>query len=351
MKKFLKRQFGSNLTESFDYRREVEAEERRKNNEWALGPDCPEIGLRAHALYNYLISEGDIEPLSDEEKNRKKEIEVEIERLNREYDEKEDTDTEILNKIEDLEDEKDSIEDYDVYSIIPDGEYYELTAFRVSKPDLEDRRYSVGDEDEMEDSARENIEDMIKSEGFSIFNKSFVESHIDADKVEDTARDYFSDDVYQNPEVWIHESKRQLSRRQEEEIRIIEMKIEKAEDQISDLEDFESEGYDVRAKIESLEGVIEDLEMEKTEIEENPDGDFPDDLIEQKITELAQDAADDPAYFLRDHGLDYEDFIDEESFIRDAIDSDGAAHFLNSYDGNYDTVRIGDRYYEIMRIE
>ena len=351
MKKLLKKQFTKMLSESVDYRRQVEADERRKNKEWELGPNCPEEGLKAHALYNWLISEGDISEYSEEDRKKTEELQREIEKLNREYDEKEDTDTSILDKIEELEDELDSIEKYDVYSIIPDGEYYDLSAFVVAKPDLEDRRYTVGDDDDMTSSGQDAVRESLEELGYDGFNKSFVNSHIDEDKVYSYAHDYYSDDVYNNPEAWLSDSQRNLSRKQEDEIKILNMRIQRAEEQIEKLEEYESEGYELRKKIESLESLIDDYESEIEDIEENPDGDFPDELIEGKVDELAQEAADDSEYFINDNGLDISDFIDEDAFIDDVLDADGPAHFLNRYDGNYESVRIGDKQYDIMRID
>lgn len=351
MKNFLKKQFQQTLSESIDYRREMEAEERRLKKEWELGPNCPEEGWKAHALYNYLISEGDITEYSEEDRKRVAEIQSEIERLNKEYDEKEDTDTEILDKIEDLEDELEDIEKYDVYSIIPDGEYYDLSAFVVNKPDLVDKRYTVGDDDDMTSSGQDAVRQSLEELGYEGFSKRFVESHIDEDKVYSYAHDYYSDDVYDNPEAWLSDSQRNLSRKQEDEIKILNMRIEQAENQIETLEEYESEGHSVRNKIEALESLIDDYENEIEEIEDSPDGDFPDEVIDERVDELAQDASNNSEWFIKDNGLDISDFIDEDEFIDAVLDEDGPAHFLNRYDGSYETIRIGDRQYDIMRID
>ena len=43
---------------SENYQDYVDASERRNNREWELGPDCPEEGIKAHALLSYLEDEG-----------------------------------------------------------------------------------------------------------------------------------------------------------------------------------------------------------------------------------------------------------------------------------------------------
>ena len=40
---------------------EEDAEKRRINNEWSLGPNCPQVGLEAHALYEFLVSSGEVD--------------------------------------------------------------------------------------------------------------------------------------------------------------------------------------------------------------------------------------------------------------------------------------------------
>jgi len=351
MKKFLKKQFTINLNESIEYRKEVEAEERRKDNEWLMGPDCPEEGLKAHALYKFLISEGDVDEYTEEDEVEEKRIRDEIEKLNKLYNELEDTDTSILDKIEDLEDELDSMEKFDVYDIIPDGKYYDLSAFKVNKSSLNDRRYTVGDEDEMTESGRESVRNYIGEVGYDGFTKSFVNSHLDVDKIRDYAESMYSDDVYGNPEAWIDDSQRELSTKQVGEMRILERRIDRAEDQIIDLEDYQAEGHNVQSKIEDLEELIDGLKVEIEDIEQSPDGDFPDEAMDNKVEELVDDAVSDPEYFIRQHGIDSEEFIDEDEFIDACLDADGPAHFLNHYDGSYDSIRIGEKYYEIMRIE
>lgn len=351
MKNFLKKQFGTFINETVSYKSQVEADERRKENEWELGPNCPEVGWRAHALYNYLVSEGEISEFTDEDKIKEKNIRDEIERLNKEYDEKEETDTDILDTIEDLEDELDNMEKYDVYDIIPDGQYYDLQRFVVLKPDLQDRGYTVGTEDEMYESGKDAVREFLEELGIDSFNKNFVMSHIDDEKVKDFADRMYRDDVYDNPEAWIDESERELSREQINDIQVLELKISNAEDQIEYLENMENEGYDVKRKIEDFENLIEDFKSEIEDIEGEPDGDYPEDKMDEKIDELVDDAVSDPSYFIRSQGLDISDFVDEDELIESAVDEDGPAHFLNRYDGSSDSIRIGEKYYEVMRID
>jgi hypothetical protein len=112
--------------------KEEAAEERRVNDEWALGPDCPDEGLRAHALLEWLVDTSDVSVLTMEDRVEIDRLESEIERLNTEYENSENTETDLLDEISDLEDELNELkEKIDVYNIIPTGRHYDLTQFEV----------------------------------------------------------------------------------------------------------------------------------------------------------------------------------------------------------------------------
>ena len=184
-----------------------EAEERRIENEWQLGPDCPEEGLKAHALFDYLVDNNEIEPLTNEDRLKIEEIKNEIVSLNAQYDESEDVDTDILDQISDLEDELEELESkVDVYSMIPIGEHYEMKTFKVIPSGIEDQEYAVGDSKEVQDAAEEYVEQLIDDIGYMGFSKGFANSYIDEDEVVKYAEDFYEDDVSQNPEIYLNDN-------------------------------------------------------------------------------------------------------------------------------------------------
>lgn len=328
---------------------EVEAEQRKEDNEWELGPDCPEEGLEAHALLTWLEDNGDVDIQTSEDRNRIVEINLEIDRLNSEYDASENVETDILDEISDLEDERDELEKkITVYNIVPVGKHYNLTRFEViNNPDLEGRVYAVGDEDKIKTSAEEYVDQLIDDIGYGGFNRGFAQGFIDNDKVEDYFKDVYEEDVYQNPEVYLDESERQLSTKQEQSIARLKEFIEKIENQIEFLEQHD----DTEEKIEELQEKLEEMQEEIEDIENDPDGDFPEDLIEEKVRELVDDATNDPLGSLDNFGANWEDFIDRDEFIEGVIDADGYGHTLNSYDGNADEIDVLGNNYWVMRIE
>lgn len=103
------------------------------------------------------------------------------------------------------------------------------------------------------------------------------------------------------------------------------------------------------------------LEDEFVAAEEAEDSKLQDDLIQQakesiqekKYDEIYKELADPLQYFVHDHGLYSEedlmkaDFIsiDKAAAAEDCITTDGWAHFLCTYDGNYKTLPSGAVYW------
>lgn len=341
--------------------RESEAEQRREDNEWELGPDCPEEGLRAHALLNWLESNVDVDVRTPEDVSKLFDLRTKLEELEEQRDnlENQDEDTsDIIDEIDSIEEEISEIESkVDVYNIVPTGTHYDMTEFEVLAPRLEGRRYAVGDEDDTKSSAEIAVKNLIDDIGYGGFNKSFLWDHVDTDGIRDKAVDIYDEDVRNNPESYLNEEQRGLSYKQEDTIQANERKIEqlnhnleKYNEILDELDDFE-QTEKIEARISEIEDEIEKLKDEIEEIKDSPDGDFPDEVIDEKVEELADDAANNAEYFLDEMGLDIEDFIDQDDFIESVIDSDGYGPTLNSYDGDADEMQVEGKTYWVMRID
>jgi predicted nuclease with TOPRIM domain len=336
--------------------REEEANERRLDNEWQLGPDCPEDGLKAHALLDWLVDTSDVHVLTNEDRIEVQRIKDEIERLQTEYDNSEDVRTDLLDEISDLEDELQELEEkIDVYNIVPTGTHYNTTEFEVINGGLDDRRYAVGTDDEMQSSCYNSVESLIDDIGYEGFNASFAKDYIDVEKVVSYAEDVYYDDVENNPDVYFDDSDRLLSKEQNEKIEIkkerisqTETLIEKLEDQMGDNEENDES---LQEKIDELNDYISELEDEIGDIENEPEGGFPQDMIDEKIEELIKDVRYDPENFMSEYGLEWEEFIDKDDFIQGVIDTDGYGQTINSYDGSADEVRVQDQLFYVMRID
>ena len=335
--------------------REVEAEERRVEGEWTLDGDCPEEGLKAHALLEFLVDNNDVEVWTNQDREEVERLQNEIERLQSEYDNNEDVRTDLLDEISDLEDEIESLSEnkIDVYNIIPTGTHYDTTEFEVINAGLDDRKYAVGNDDEMQSSCYDAVENLIDDIGYEGFNSSFARQHIDTDAVVDYAEETYDDDVRNNPDVYFDDSERLLSNEQEEKIGILKMRISQTQRLISNFEE-EYDGEDdesIEEKIDELTDLIVEYEDEIDEIENSPEGEFPEDLIDNKVQDLVSDVRRDPEWFMNDFGLDWEHYIDKDEFIQAVIDTDGYGHTINSYDGSADEIRIQDQLFYVMRID
>ena len=340
--------------------RQDEAQERRLNGEWTLDDNCPEIGLKAHALLINLSENFDVDIITNQDIGEIARIQNEIDRLQLEYDNDEEVRGDLLDEISELEDEITEFENkIDVYNIIPTGSFYSTSQFEViGVPNLEDRTYAVGDEDEMQRSAYDYVDQLIDDIGYRGFNPTFAKEFIDEKAVISYAEDLYNDDVYNNTENYLDNSERNLSDGQEEKIGILNSKIEKYKSLISSFEDeidndeMESENNDeIIEKIDELNDEITEMETEIQDEIENPDGSFPDDLIEDIIKQQLDEVKYDVTSFMDEWGLDWEEYVDKDEFINGVVDSDGYGHTLNGYDGTAEEITVlGDLYY-VMRID
>ena len=102
--------------------------------------------------------------------------------------------------------------------------------------------------------------------------------------------------------------------------------------------------------IRKIEGVMDNLMQEIDEITENPEGDFSDEKIEEKIEMYTDYAKENPLSALDNLEIDYKDFVDVSGLIDDIIRHDGYVT-VSAYDGNVDEVYFDGETYFIVRVE
>jgi hypothetical protein len=328
------------------------AQERRLSNEWELGPDCPEVGLKAHALLDVLVSNSEVEVMTNEDRGEIARIENEIQRLQTEYD-NDNTREDLSDEIRNLEDELNELQNkIDVYNIIPIGKHYDTMEFEVIDSEVEGNRYAVGDEDEMRSSAYDSIDSLIDDIGYEGFSKNFVMDYIDEADVLNTAEEYFEEFIRESPESYIDEDERLLSDEQEDNIGRLRVKISQAEVMIERLQsDMDGENDEqIQDRIDEMNELIEEYTTEISDIEESPEGDFPESEIEYAVKQRVHDVKRDLVGFIDEFGLEWTNYINREELIQGVIDADGYAHTLNSYDGSADETYVMDELYYVMRI-
>jgi hypothetical protein len=331
-----------------------DAQDRRDENEWALDGNTPDEGLKAHALLEYLVDNEGVSILSNDDRIEIQRINDEIERLNNEYDADEELRGDLLDEISELEDKLDDYADYiDVYNITPVGNFYDTTEFEVIDSSVSNNKYAVGDDDEMKSSCEDYIENLIDDIGYEGFNAGFARQYLDTEAIISYAEDVYYQDVNDSPDSYFDDSERMLSNKQEETIEILRKRIEYNANTISRLEeqmDGENDD-DIQEKIDELNELSEEYIAEIEEIEEDPDGDFPEDLIDDKIKDLVSDVRYDPESFMESFGLSWSEYVDKDEFIEGVINADGYGHTINSYDGTADEVYVGEKLFYVMRID
>jgi hypothetical protein len=223
----------------------------------------------------------------------------------------------------------------------------------IDSSNVEGNRYAVGTEEEMKSSCYDSVENLIDDIGYRGFGENFAQGYIDEEEVIRYAEDLFEDDVRENPESYIDEEDRLLSRDQEEKIGQFRIKISQVESMI---ERFESEmdgenDDDLQERIDEMNERIEEINDEITEIEEDPEGDYPEDKIEYAIENRVNDVKYDVMSFMEDFGLNWDDYINKDDFIEGVIDADGYGHTLNSYDANADEIKVRDQWFYVMRLD
>jgi HPt (histidine-containing phosphotransfer) domain-containing protein len=327
-----------------------EQESLRDSDEWAL-EQGDETGEKAHALFDNLVNNGEIEPLSDEDNEKLTILRRKLQDLEQEYEGLDDNDDrayEVQEAIDETQSEIEELEenDADVYMMYAQPRYthYGLTQFEVLIPGFKDREYSVGTNEEMDAAALQYAVSYIDDVGADGFSESFIEDYLDVDAIVSMAEDDYEYQVRDYPDSYFSDDDYELTSEQEERIEQLESQIEDLEQQKLELDSDDDNYYDYE---EDLDNQIEALQEELDNIE--VDTEPTEDMIDTKVAELVRDVRRDPLDYLRNYGLDFKEYIDEDALAQGLVDSDGWG-IMNSYDGQYDTEEVNGVTYYIMRI-
>lgn len=325
-----------------------EQDSLREDDAWDLTVG-DETGYKAHALFDFLQSEGEISPLSDNDKEKLVVLKRKLKDLEREYDETEDSDrvSELFDAIEETKEEIEELEenDVDVYMMypIPRYSFYGLQQFEVLIDEFKDQEYTVGTEEEMDVAALEYAKNYIHDVGIDGFNESFIEDYLDVDAIVSMAEEDYDYQVRDHPESYFDDGDFELTPQQEKRIEEIESEIQDYEQQQLDL-DPDDENYD--DYYEDFQNLIDELQEELDNIE--VDTEPTEDMIADKVAELVRDVERDPLNYIKNYGGDIKNYIDEDALAQGLVDTDGWG-VMNSYDGNYYREVINGVNYYIMR--
>ena len=323
----------------------------RANDEWNIN-DTDELGLKANALFKHLVSEG-LDVLDDEGRERLTNLKIELDKLQDEYDNVEDSElvSDLYDKITDLEGDIEGLENEnnDVYLLSPNRySTYGLQSFEVLSPEFRNIVYSVGTYDEMDEAALEYAKSYVDEVGIDGFNEGFIDDYIDTDYVRSYFSDWYEDDVRQNPEIYFNENDYELTLAQEERKDQLENEISEYEERQSNL-DSEIEDPDEYSRMyDQIQDHIDSLQEELDNI--TPDDEPTEEMIEEKVEGMLDDVERNPVHYIKDYGANINDFVDGDALAQGLVDTDGWG-IMNSYDGQYDEVTVSGRDFYVMRVE
>jgi DNA repair exonuclease SbcCD ATPase subunit len=272
-----------------------------------------ETGEKAHALFDNLVNNGEIEPLSDEDKEKLTILRRKLQDLEQEYEGLDDNDDrayEVQEAIDETQSEIEELEenDVDVYMMYPNPRYthYGLQQFEVLIPGFKSNEYSVGTEEEMDEAALQYAKNYVDDVGADGFTESFIEDYLDVDAIVNMAEEDYDYQVRDYPDSYFSDSDYELTYEQEQRIEQLESQIEDLEQQKLELDSDDENYYDYE---EDLDNQIEALQEELDSIE--VDTEPTEEMIENKVAELVRDVRRDPLDYLKNYGLDIKEYIDE----------------------------------------
>lgn len=198
-------------------------------------------------------------------------------------------------------------------------------------------------EDNLHEAAKENLESLIDDVGFDAFREHVWENHIDERYVRDYLYEDYDEYVRNNPEDW--NIKREFTQQQKQYLEIHQANIDRLNQKLE-------EGGLTDEEVEEIENDIYDYEQLIEDINENPEGDYNEQEIEDTIEGMVDDNMDDIFNLLRGRGYDNSallDFVDVDAAIEYVIRTDGYGHVLNGYDGTENEYSINGEDYYVMR--
>jgi hypothetical protein len=265
---------------------------------------------------------------------------------------------ELVRQIEQIDEELNELyeEFSDVYDIELDDEDYsgwDISSFNVEKLG---QRYMVGDEYDMENAAEKYLEQLYDDIGYSHLPDWILEDALDKDGVVYYFKEMFSDDVYNNPEDYLQEQGKDFSQEQKKfydshklESNALLKRILKLSEGLKNEPEGEREDQ-MRELIKKLEDKYFGLIEKMDEIEAEPEGEYKEDAIQEKIDELVESVEENPMQYIEDYGLEINNFLDGEEIIRLVIQSDGY-QVMSSHDGELNEEYVDGETFYIIRID
>jgi hypothetical protein len=209
--------------------------------------------------------------------------------------------------------------------------------------DMFETEWIVIPDDKIHYAATESLKQRIDELGYDSFSDRVWENNLDDEEIQDWLYDFYEGGVRDSPEDW--DITKELSSQQEKYVEIYEQKLERLNSRLENEELTDEEIEEIEDEIRGSEELIED-------IKENPEGDYSEDEIEDRIQSQVDDTANYFVGFLKDMGYDSKfilDFVDIDGVCEDIISYDGYGNILNGYDGQDDEYKVNGKWYHVMR--
>ena len=351
-----------------------DAPDKSFNSGWILG--TPEFEKINNVIQRYMETEyaEDIEIFKDEikakqemEKRRRRDERIRRERLLRQMDDIRERDAwnPDTNELDDIGRKVNAVmsglrnewlvgeigEDEDIYNLIPETESFypgEIMAFKWMGENETDSEYIVGEWDDVYSLAKTRLEDLVNDLGIrEAFNDDFLMNHLDVDELVSYFESWYDDYVRDDWESIFDLDDLPLSDEQKKRHEELEQEIEELYRKTRDTDSYPYSS-DERGEVYDK---IEELEEERDEIVENPEGEPTEEMIEEKVSYYLDDVRRNPQNYIHEYDLDLESFIDKEGVIEDAVDMDGVGHNISHYDGVEYDIRIDGVEYYVFRVD
>jgi hypothetical protein len=336
----------------------MDKEYLRREKEWEIGPDMSELAKKANALFQFLVNQGELTEADEDTKERMQALASRKFTMEKEIEEDPNPRPELVRQIEQIDEELNELyeEFSDVYDIELDDEDYsgwDISSFNVEKLG---QMYMVGDEYDMENAAEKYLEQLYDEIGYSHLPEWLLESALDEDNVVAYFKEMFNENVYSNPEDYLQDEGKDLSREQKILYNSYNLESKRSLERARALRDAvknepESEKKDqIMDLVERLEDKFDDLQGKMIELESEPEGDYREDAIEERIEQLVEAVEENPMRYIDDYGLEIANFLDGEEIIRLVIREDGY-NVMSSYDGEVNEEYVDGETFYIIRID
>ena len=204
--------------------------------------------------------------------------------------------------------------------------------------------YVVYDNDRLYDAIKESVESYVEELGYEAAPDYVFQNNLNEDYVNRWLYDYYYDVVMEDPEG--SEVTKELSSQQEKYVQIYKTKIEKLNDRLKNGTISDDERNEIQSEIDDIDALIED-------INDDPQGDYSDDEMENIINSYVEDAAYNFGRWIKDMGFDDEfimDFVDMDAVIDELSNNAEAGEALGSYDGTTSEYKVNGVWYHVMRL-